>query len=136
MMKFFINIFFIVIFSFQANSEIINKIEIEGNNRISNSNIILFGKINLNEDYDNNQINKILKNLYQTDFFKTINISIKNNTLIVKVLENPIVQTIEITGVKSLLTTFIKFSSFTHPHNRCTLWTLNIFLFTKGPKGT
>ena len=101
MMKFFINIFFIVIFSFQANSEIINKIEIEGNNRISNSNIILFGKINLNEDYDNNQINKILKNLYQTDFFKTINISIKNNTLIVKVLENPIVQTIEITGVKN-----------------------------------
>ena len=101
MMKFFINIFFIVIFSFQANSEIINKIEIEGNNRISNSNIILFGKINLNEDYDDNQINKILKNLYQTDFFKTINISIKNNTLIVKVLENPIVQTIEITGVKN-----------------------------------
>ena len=50
MMKFFINIFFIVIFSFQANSEIINKIEIEGNNRISNSNIILFGKINLNEE--------------------------------------------------------------------------------------
>ena len=101
MMKFFINIFFIVIFSFQANSEIINKIEIEGNNRISNSNIILFGKINLKEDYDDNQINKILKNLYQTDFFKTINISIKNNTLIVKVLENPIVQTIEITGVKN-----------------------------------
>ena len=101
MMKFFINIFFIVIFSFQANSEIINKIEIEGKNRISNSNIILFGKINLNQDYDNNQINKILKNLYQTDFFKTINISIKNNTLIVKVLENPIVQTIEITGVKN-----------------------------------
>ena len=86
MMKFFINIFFIVIFSFQANSEIINKIEIEGNNRISDSNIILFGKINLNEDYDNNQINKILKNLYETDFFETINISIKNNILIVKVL--------------------------------------------------
>ena len=37
--------FFIVIFSFKLNAEIINKIEIEGNNRISNSNIILFGKI-------------------------------------------------------------------------------------------
>ena len=78
MMRFFIYIFFIVIFSFKANAEIINKIEIEGNNRISNSNVILFGEINLNEDYDNNKINRTLKNLYETDFFEKINISIKS----------------------------------------------------------
>ena len=88
-------------FSFRVNSEIINKVEIEGNNRISNSNIILFGKINLNEDHDNNKINRILKNLYETDFFKEINISIKKNILIIKVKENPIIQSIEITGVKN-----------------------------------
>ncbi len=101
MMRLYIYIFFIIIFSFKVNSEIINKIEIEGNNRISNSNIILFGKINLNEDYDNNKINGILKNLYETDFFEKINISIKNNVLKIKVQENPIIQTIEITGVKN-----------------------------------
>ena len=101
MMRFFINIFFIIIFSFKANAEIINKIEIEGNNRISNSNIILFGKIELNANYDNNKINSTLKNLYETDFFEKINISIKNNILIVKVQENPIIQSIEITGVKN-----------------------------------
>ena len=101
MMRLFIYIFFIVIFSFKLNAEIINKIEIEGNNRISNSNIILFGKIELNENYDNNKINRTLKNLYETDFFEKINISIKNNILIVKVQENPIIQSIEITGVKN-----------------------------------
>ena len=101
MMRLYIYIFFIIIFSFKVNSEIIDKIEIEGNNRISNSNIILFGKINLNEDYDNNKINRILKNLYETDFFEKINISIKNNVLKIKVQENPIIQTIEITGVKN-----------------------------------
>ena len=69
-MRLFIYIFFIIIFSFKANAEIINKIEIEGNNRISNSNVILFGEINLNEDYDNNKINRTLKNLYETDFFE------------------------------------------------------------------
>ena len=100
-MRLYIYIFFIIIFSFKVNSEIIDKIEIEGNNRISNSNIILFGKINLNEDYDNNKINRILKNLYETDFFEKINISIKNNVLKIKVQENPIIQTIEITGVKN-----------------------------------
>ena len=100
-MRLFIYIFFIVIFSFKVNAEIINKIEIEGNNRISNSNIILFGKIELNEDYDNNKINKTLKNLYETDFFEKINIKIENNILNIKVLENPIVQSIEITGVKN-----------------------------------
>ena len=61
MMRLFIYFFFIVVFSFKVNSETINKIEIEGNNRISNSNIILFGKITLNEDYDNNKINITLK---------------------------------------------------------------------------
>ena len=100
-MRLYIFIFFIVMFSFRVNSEIINKVEIEGNNRISNSNIILFGKINLNEDHDNNKINRILKNLYETDFFKEINISIKKNILIIKVKENPIIQSIEITGVKN-----------------------------------
>ncbi len=100
-MRLFIYIFFIIIFSFKVYAEIINKIEIEGNNRISNSNIILFGKIELNEDYDNNKINRTLKNLYETEFFEKINIGVKNNILIIKVLENPIVQSIEITGVKN-----------------------------------
>ncbi len=100
-MRLFIYIIFMVIFSFKVNAEIINKIEIEGNNRISNSNIILFGKIELNEDHDNNKINRILKNLYETDFFEKINISTKNNILIIKVQENPIIQSIEITGVKN-----------------------------------
>ena len=100
-MRLFIYIFFIVFLSFKVNSEIINKIKIEGNNRISNSNIILFGKINLNENYDNNKINRTLKNLYETDFFEKINISTKNNILIIKVQENPIIQSIDITGVKN-----------------------------------
>ena len=100
-MRLFIYIFFIIIFSFKVYAEIINKIEIEGNNRISNSNIILFGKIELNEDYDNNKINRTLKNLYETEFFEKINIGVKNNILIIKVIENPIVQSIEITGVKN-----------------------------------
>ncbi len=84
-----------------ANSEIIKEIKIDGNNRISKSNIILFGKIKANEDYDGIKINKILKNLYETEFFENITISINDNILFIKIKENPIIQTIEISGVKN-----------------------------------
>ena len=90
-MRLFIFIFFIVVISFKANSEIINKIEIEGNNRISNSNVILFGEINLNEDYDNNKINRTLKNLYETNFFEDVSIIISDNLITIKVKEYPII---------------------------------------------
>ena len=45
MKKFFFTITFIILFSSNLNSKIINKINIEGNNRISKETIILFGNI-------------------------------------------------------------------------------------------
>ena len=100
-MRLLIKIFLLLFLYSSANSEIIKKIEIEGNNRISNSNIILFGKIKLEENYDNKKINLILKNLYETDFFENISIKLNNNILLITVKENPIIQSIEITGVKN-----------------------------------
>ena len=100
-MKLLFKILFIFILAFEVNAEIINKIVIQGNKRISNSNIMLFGKIKLNDDYDNKKINKTLKNLYETEFFETINISINKNVLNIKVVENPIIQQIDIDGVKN-----------------------------------
>ena len=100
-MKLLFKILFIFILTFEVNSEIVNKIVIQGNKRISDSNILLFGKIKLNDDYDNKKINKTLKNLYETEFFETINININKNVLNIKVVENPIIQQIDIEGVKN-----------------------------------
>ena len=55
-------------------SEIINKININGNKRISDETIKLFGGIEVNKDYSDNDLNNILKELYNTDFFKKIEI--------------------------------------------------------------
>ena len=80
---------------------IINKIEVIGNKRITNESVIVFGDIKLNADIDNDELDSILRKLYDTNFFENINLSIKNSTLIIKLVENPIIQNVSIVGVTS-----------------------------------
>ena len=94
-------IVFILFFSVNSIAAVIDDIKVENNNRISKETIITYGDIKLNKDYDNNDINQILKNLYETNFFKDIEITIIGNTLNIKVVENKIIQTVRIEGVKS-----------------------------------
>ena len=82
-------------------AEKVEKIIVSGNERISTETIIIFGEINLNEDLDDNKLNLILKNLYKTNFFEDVKISLINNTLNVLVSENPIIQSIQIKGLKA-----------------------------------
>ena len=92
---------FVVLFSTNLKSQIINNINISGNDRISDETIILFGGIEINKNYNLNDLNIILKELYKTDFFKNIKIDIQNKNLNISVIENPIIQNLIIQGVKS-----------------------------------
>ena len=96
-------IFFIIFFLFITNSfaKNINTIEVNGNDRISKETIIVFGKINKESNIDSSEINKIIKNLYKTNFFKDIKIIRESDKLIITVKENPLVQTLKINGVKN-----------------------------------
>ena len=94
-------IFLFVLFTTLASSEVVKNIEISGNKRITNETIILFGSIDIDVDYNDQKINNVLKNLYKTDFFENVSITLKNNILKIKVIENPIIQTIDITGIKN-----------------------------------
>jgi len=80
---------------------VINKIEINGNTRISNETVIVFGDIKLNTDINDNKLDLILKNLYETNFFENINLSITNKTLTITLIENPLIQNVSILGVPS-----------------------------------
>ena len=49
-LKFYLNIiFFILVFIFQASSEVIEKINVDGNQRISDKTIILFSGVNIGQ---------------------------------------------------------------------------------------
>ena len=55
-----------------AYSEIIKKIEITGNDRIPKETIIMFSNVSKNADISEKDLNQIIKNLYNTNFFKHI----------------------------------------------------------------
>ncbi len=79
----------------------IENIEIKNNKRISKETIATYGKIKINKDYNQNQLNLILKNLYDTNFFENVSLTISGNTLIIDVKENKIIQSVKIEGVKA-----------------------------------
>jgi len=101
MLKVFFKIF--AIFSFfiiSVESEEFNNILINGNERISNETIMVFSELNDEEFLDENSINLVLKRLYNSGFFKDVAIKIEKKNLIINVVENPIIQTVFIEGIK------------------------------------
>ena len=98
----FIKIIILITFiALNASSEIVKKIIIDGNERISDETIKLFSNVKLGNDIKKNEINLILKDLYETNYFENINVSIVNNTLKILIKEYPIIQSINFSGIKS-----------------------------------
>ena len=82
-------------------AEIIKKIEIIGNERIPTETINMLSDIKLNDNVSENEINALIKNLYETNFFKNLEVELNENILKIKVTENPIISDIKINGIKS-----------------------------------
>ena len=83
---------------FNANAESLKKVEIIGNERISNETIIVYGEIKKGKDYSLEEIDNIIKNLYETKFFSKISTDFSNGILKIIVEENPIINSIVIQG--------------------------------------
>ena len=101
--KIFFKSFFLIFLFLSTNafSEILNKIEINGNDRISDETIKLFTSVNVNDEINDNKLNNILKDLYETNFFKDVSVKFENQTLSINVIENPIIENIFYKGIKS-----------------------------------
>ena len=95
-----LSIFFIATFT-KAHSDILKDVKITNNERISKETIITYGQIEIGSAYDDNKLNKIIKNLYETNFFKNIELKFENQILNILVEENKIIQIVEIQGIKS-----------------------------------
>ena len=94
-------LFIFILLSSNLRAEIINEIKVEGNKRISPETIIMFSGAKINQDLNDNDLNKLLKQLYETNFFESASIKIENNILTIKVKENPIIQNVIYEGIKS-----------------------------------
>ena len=99
---FYKSIFIILLFlSSKAFSDTLNKIEIIGNDRISDETIKLFISVDIKDEINEVILNKIVKDLYYTSFFKDISVKFDNQILSINVLENPIIENISYKGIKS-----------------------------------
>ena len=63
--------------------------------------ILMFSEVKIGQEVDNIVLNNILKNLYETNYFKNINTVIKNDTLIISVEENPLIGNVDFKGIKA-----------------------------------
>ena len=96
-------IFFIIIqiFNFNfANSEIVKKIIISGNDRVSNETVIMFSNIEIGSELNDQNLNIALKEIYSTNYFKNVSISQNKGIVKINVIENPIIQSVIINGIK------------------------------------
>ena len=93
---------FIILFSSNFSfSEIIKEIKIEGNERIPDETIIMFADIDINKNISPADINNLIRNLYETNFFQNLEVSFNNKILKIIVYENPIISNIEFKGIKA-----------------------------------
>ena len=99
MFKIYTTLFFFIFFNLSA--EIVQKLEVKGNSRISAETIKVYGEINIGQDYSAFDVNKILKNLYNTNFFEDVKISLDNNVLNIAVKEYATVFSVDLQGEKS-----------------------------------
>ena len=98
---FYIILFYLSLLTTYSLSDKVNKIDVIGNERVSEETIIMFSSVSINDDLDNKILNDILINLYETEFFKDVSVKFKNNTLEIFVTENPLIENVEYIGLKS-----------------------------------
>ena len=98
MRKLFI-IFLLLIFqNTLLNAEIIKKVQITGNKRVSDETVMIYGEININQNYTEKDINSVLQNLYKTNFFENVDLEFSNGVLKVNLVEYPIINNLIILG--------------------------------------
>ncbi len=84
-----------------AFAEIVNKINISGNTRVSDETIKIYGDIKINEDYTEQDLNRILNNLFSTNFFEDVQVELSNNVLSISLIEHPVINQLILIGEPS-----------------------------------
>ena len=61
----------------------------------------MFSGVSEKEDLSESDLNQVLKNLYESNFFELVSVKLEKNTLTISVKENPVIQNINYEGIKS-----------------------------------
>ena len=102
-MKFFLKIILIFFtLSVFLKAEPVSKIVINGNKRVSDETIKVYSGIQEGKsDFSRKDLDNILKNIYETNFFKNVNVEIKDKTLFIELQEYPVINQLVLIGEKA-----------------------------------
>ena len=80
----------------------ISSIIVDGNKRITSETIIAISQVEKGASYSPSQLNSALQLIKKSTFFKTVTVSVINNVLMITVVENPTINSINFEGNKIL----------------------------------
>ena len=95
-------IFLLITLSKFSFSQVINKIDIEGNIRLDDRTIFSYLNITKNSKVLKNDLNTMFKDLFSTELFSEIKFMLNEDKLKIVVEENPIINRIALEGNKRL----------------------------------
>ncbi|HCR85521.1 MAG TPA: hypothetical protein DIV86_02470, partial [Alphaproteobacteria bacterium] len=80
-----------LIFASDANAITVNKIVIDGNQRVESSTIEAFLAVSKGQNVSKDELDEAFRRTFETGLFKDLTLNIEDSTLFVKVVENPVV---------------------------------------------
>src|SRR5882757_8374485 len=82
----------------------VSNIELEGLQRVSEGTVYNYLPVNIGDHLTGQRVREAIRALYQTGFFRDVQLRRDGNTLVVVVLERPSIESFEITGNKDIKT--------------------------------
>jgi outer membrane protein insertion porin family len=90
--------------AFAQSGPVIRDIRVEGNSRIEPETVKNYLKFTAGEKYDGYKADESLRALFGTGLFQDVHISLQGSTVVVKVVENPIINRVAFEGNKEVKT--------------------------------
>jgi outer membrane protein insertion porin family len=87
-----------------ADSFVVQKIQVQGLQRITLGTFLNYMPIKEGDTFDTAQSSEVIRVLYQTGFFSNVSISRQKNTVVVSVVERPVIGSIDVSGNKEIAT--------------------------------
>ncbi|MFL5335891.1 MAG: outer membrane protein assembly factor BamA [Geminicoccaceae bacterium] len=90
--------------AYAQSGQVVRQIQVQGNQRIEPSTVESYLTMRVGEPYDAQKIDESIKSLFATGLFDDVTIDPQGDVLVVKVVENPIINRIAFEGNKRLET--------------------------------
>ena len=86
----------------QQQSGVVGRIVVEGNERIEQDTILSYLPVQVGDTVDQAKLDLALKTLTRTDLFSDVRIQLQGDTLVIQVVENPIINQVIFEGNSNL----------------------------------